>query len=218
MQNQGKIANVFIDELFGIINPEDELLDEIKYDPKKAMRVVFLRLAALAELNDIEQEIKIILNRLGTTNNFLIKSYSIEELIIGVKHYLIAWSTMKDLMINLMNICFDLGIHENDLSYGIVMRNKKIKNSNIPIIVKTHQKSINVQYTDNQSNDAIHRGKLLDDEINDFRSRYNKLFSRRYGLLNPTPISDEDFKNESNKLNRELQNLVELKKEEYSEH
>ena len=32
MQNQGKIANVFIDELFGIINPEDELLDVELYE------------------------------------------------------------------------------------------------------------------------------------------------------------------------------------------
>lgn len=218
MQISGEINKAFNDVLFSIINPEGEIPDEIKYDPEKAMHIVFERIIALTEINEIEKEIKIILDRLGTINGLLVKSYSIEELVIGVKHYLIAWSTMKDLMVNLMNICFDLGIHETDLSYGVVMRNKKVKNSNIPKIVKAHQKTINVQYTDKQRNDAIHRGKLLDDEINEFRARYNVLNSRKYGLLNPEPISDEEFNKEQKKLNSELKNLVELKKQAYSEH
>lgn len=218
MQIPGEISKAFNDELFGIINPEGELPDEIKYDPKKAMHIVFERIIALTEVNEIEREIKTILDRLGTIDSFLIKSYSIEELVIGVKHYLIAWSTMKDLMVNLMNICFDLGIHETDLSYGVVMRNKKVKDSNIPKIVKAYQKSIDVKYTDKQRNDAIHRGKLLDDEINEFRARYNMLYSRKYGLLIPEPISDEEFKDEHKKLNAELKNLAESKKQEYFEH
>ncbi len=218
MQLPGKIRKAFNDELFGIINPEGGKDNEIKYDPKKAMHIVFDRIIAITEINEIEKEIETILDRLGTVNTFLIKAYSIEELVIGVKHYLIAWSTLKDLMINLINVCFDLGIHETDLSHGIVMRNKKVKNSNIPKIIKSHQKSIDVQYTDKQRNDAIHRGKLLDDEINKFRARYNKLFSRKYGLLNPEPISDDEFKEEQKKLNFELKELAESKKKEYSEH
>lgn len=218
MQLPGEISKAFNDELFGIINPKDSPDDEINYDPKKAMQIVFDRIIAISEINGIEKEIETILDRLGTTNTFLIKAYSIEELVIGVKHYLIAWSTLKDIMINLINVCFDLGIHETDLSHGIVMRNKKVKNSNIPDIIKSHQKSIDVQYTDKQRNDAIHRGKLLDDEINEFRSRYNKLFSRKYSLLNPEPISDDEFKEEHKKLNTEIKILSESKKKEYSEH
>lgn len=218
MQLPGKISKAFNDVLFGIINPEDGHDNEINYDPKKAMKIVFERIFAISEINEIEKEIETILERLGTLNTFIIKTYSIEELVIGVKHYLIAWSTLKDLMINLINVCFDLGIDEKDLSHGIVMRNKKVKNSNIPAIIKSHQRSIDVQYTDKQRNDAIHRGKLLDDEINEFRSRYNKLFSRKYSLLNPEPISDDEFKEEQKKLNTELKTLSESKKKEYSEH
>lgn len=218
MQIPGEIYKTFSHELLGIIHPKGDLPDKIKYDPKAAMHIYFEKIIALTEINEIETEIKLILNQLGTTNNFLVKTYSIEELVIGVKQYLIAWSTMKDLMVNLMNVCFDLGIHETDLSYGLVMRNKKVKNSNIPKIVKDHQKSINVQYTDTQRNDAIHRGKLLDDEINEFRAQYNKLISRKFGVLNPEPISDEEFNKEYKKLNSELKSLVELKKQEYSDH
>jgi len=217
MQIPGEITKAFNDELFGIINPK-ESGDEIQYDPKKAMHIIFERIFALGEINEIESEIKTMLGRLGTINNFIFKTYSIEELVIGVKHYLIAWSTMKDLMTNMINVCFDLGIHETDLSFGVVMRNKKVKNSNIPNIIREHQSSINVKYTDKQRNDAIHRGKLLDDEINEFRSKYNKLFSRKYGLLNPDPISDEEFESEHKKLNLELKGLVESKKHEYSAH
>lgn len=218
MHIPGEISKAFSDELFGIISPKEGHKDEIKYDPKKAMKIVFERIFALAEINEIVREIKTILERLGTTNNFIVKTYSIEELVIGVKHYLIAWSTMKDLITNLINICFDLGIHETDLSFGVVMRNKKIKDSNVPNIIRVHQSSINVKYTDKQRNDAIHRGKLLDDEINEFRSRYNRLYSRKYSLLNPEPISDDEFKNEHKKLNAELKDLAESKKREYSEH
>lgn len=218
MQLQGKIAEAFNDELFGLIQPNKDSSDDIGYDPKEAIRIVFERIIALTEINELEQEIKTTLDRLGTINGVLVNAYSIEELVIGVKHYLIAWSTLKDLMISLINICFDLGIHDTDVNYGVVMRNKKVRSSDIPTIIQAHKNNIDVKYTDKQRNDAIHRGKLLDDEINDFRSRHNKLLSRKYGLLTPEPISDDEFKEEQKKLNAELKLLTESKKQEYLEH
>lgn len=218
MKIPGEISKAFSDELFGIINSNEDDGNGLRYNPEKAIKLILERAVALTELNDLEREIKIILDRLGTTNSFVFKAYSIEELVIGVKHYLIAWSTMKDLVTNLINVCFDLGMHESDLSFGVVMRNKKIKSSNIPEIIRNHQSSIDVKYTDKQRNDAVHRGKLLDDEINEFRSRHNRLYSRKYSLLNPDPISEEEFRNENKKLNEELKELVESKKKEYLEH
>jgi hypothetical protein len=218
MQIPGKISKAFSDELFSIINPESMPVEEIKYDPEKAMKIVIQRMLAIAEVNELEHEINKILERLGTENSFIIKSYSIEELFIGVKHYLIAWSTMKDVMINLINICFDLGMDEKDVSFGVVTRNKKVKGSNILDIFKKHEKAINVRHTDKQRNDATHRGKLLDDEINEFRKKHNSLYSRKYSLLNIDPITDEEFKEELGVLNSELVELVKLKRKEYSEH
>jgi hypothetical protein len=218
MQIPGKISKAFSDELFSIINPGSVPVEEIKYDPEKAMKIVTQRMLAIAEINELEHEINKTLERLGTENTFIIKSYSIEELVIGVKHYLIAWSTMKDVMTNLINICFDLGIDEKDVSYGVVTRNKKVKSSNILDIFKNHEKAINVRYTDRQRNDATHRGKLLDHEINEFRKIHNSLYSRKYSLLNINPITDEEFKKELEALNSELVELVKLKRKEYSEH
>ena len=218
MQIPGKISKAFSDELFSIINPGSVPVEDIKYDPEKAMKIVIQRMLAIAEVNELEHEINKILERLGTENSFLIKSYSIEELVIGVKHYLIAWSTMKDVMINLINICFDLGMDEKDVSFGVVTRNQKVKETNILDIFKKHEKSINVRYTDRQRNDATHRGKLLDDEINEFRKKHNSLYSRKYSLLNIDPITDEEFKKELGTLNSELVELAKVKRNEYSEH
>lgn len=218
MQIPGKISKAFNDELFGIINPGSTPVNEIKYDPEKAMRLVIERMSAIAEVNELEHEINKILDRLGTEGNFIFKTYSIEELVIGVKHYLIAWSTMKDVMTNLINICFDLGMDERDVSFGVVTRNIKVKKSNILDIFKKHGKAINVTYTDKQRNHATHRGKLLDAEINEFRKKHNNLFSRKYSLLNIDPITDEEFKSELGLLNTELSELVKIKKKEYSEH
>ena len=145
----------------------------------------------------------------------IFKSHSIEELVLGVKHYLIAWSTMKDLMANLINTSLDLGIYENDLSFGMILRNEKVKNTNIPSICNQHSKKINVPYTDKQRNNAIHRGKLLDDEINMYRDNYNTLVSKRYGLLNPEQISEDDYNQAMSKLNSELTTLVIDKQKEY---
>lgn len=218
MQIPGKISKAFNDELFSIINPGSVPVEEIKYDPEKAMRIVMQRMLAIAEVNELEHEINRILDKLGTENNFIVKSYSIEELVIGVKHYLISWSTMKDVMTNLINICFDLGIDERDVSFGVVTRNKKVKDSEVIGIFKKHGKTINISHTDKQRNDATHRGKLLDDEINEFRKKHNSLYSKKYSLLNINPITDDEFKKELGALNTELVDLAKLKKKEYSEH
>lgn len=219
MYLSGTISKVYQDELFGIINDPNELPDAIKANPKWGISFVFNNLKVLSEIDEIEREINSVLKRLGVSgDSFILKSYSIEELVIGVKHYLIAWSTMKDLMANLVNASLDLGIHENDLSFGMILRNEKVKKSNIPTVCNKHSKTINVSYTDKQRNDAIHRGKLLDDKINEYRSRYSGLFATRYSLLNTDPITDDEFNNGLKELNRELVDLVKVKTEEYTSH
>lgn len=219
MNLPGTITKAYQDELFNIINKPDELPDALKANPKWGMRFVFNNLKVVSEIDEIEREINAVLNRLGVSiDTLLIKSYSIEELVIGVKHYLIAWSTMKDLMANLINTSLDLGIHENDISFGMILRNEKVKKTNIPKICSKHSKAIDVSYTDKQRNDAIHRGKLLDDEINEYRSRYNSLYASRYSLLNTTPITDNELKDGLKELNAELVKLVKIKKEEYTAH
>lgn len=219
MHLPGTISKAYNDELFSIINEPDELPDAMRADPKWGMHFVFKNLKVVSEIDEIEREIKAVLERLGVSVNALIfKSYSIEELVLGVKHYLIAWSTMKDLMANLINTSLDLGIHENDLSFGMILRNENVSRTKIPEIVSQHSKSIDVSYTDKQRNNAIHRGKLLDDEINEYRGRYSSLFAQRYSLIETSPISEEDFNQGLKELNTELTELVNRKKKEYMAH
>lgn len=219
MHIPGTITKAYSDELFGIINGPDDLPQAVKDNPKWGMKFIISNLSVAKEIDDLERETKSILERLGVSkHSFIFKAYSIEELVLGVKHYLVAWSTMKDLMANLINSSFDLGVHEKDLSFGMMLRNEKVKISKIPAICKEHAKEIDVPYTDKQRNDAVHRGRLLDDEINEFRSRYNRAFAERYNLLNPNPISDEEFNEKLKALNAELPALAESKHEEYTKH
>jgi len=219
MHIPGTITKAYSDELFGVINGPDELPQAVKENPKWAMRFIASNLAVTKEIDDVEREIRSILERLGVSGHaFIVKAYSIEELVLGVKHYLVAWSTMKDLMSNLINSSFDLGIHEKDLGFGMILRNEKVKITDIPAICKEHAKKVDVPYTDKQRNDAVHRGRLLDDEINKFRSRYNEVFAERYNLLNPNPISDEELKEKLKALNTELPALAKSKQEEYARH
>lgn len=218
MQTPGKIFDAFIEELFGIINREEPPEDPFPYDPKKVMEIILIRMRAMTEVNELELEIRRILGSLGERRSFIVKTYSIEDLVIGAKYYFIAWSTLKDIMINLINVCFDLGIDERDVKYGILMRNRKVKDSNIPGILNDYRRSINTSKTDEKRNTVVHRGRLDDDEINAFRKKQNALYAKIYSLLETNPISEDEFNSEQKALNDELSNLVKLKRQEYTVH
>lgn len=219
MRIPGTISKAYSDVLFGIINATDELPEAIKKDTKWGMHFVFNNLMVTVEIDEIEKEIKSVLENLGVSGNYLIfRSYSIEQLTIGIKQYLIAWSTMKDLMANLINTSLELGIHEKDISFGMILRNEKVKRTNIMEICNKHSKSLDVSNTDRKRNEAIHRGKLIDEEVDKYRTKYNELFAQKYSLLNLNPISDEEFDKRLKELNEELTVLVNSKKIEYSEH
>jgi hypothetical protein len=103
------------------------------------------------EINSLQDEIELILSRLGVASKGPFFSvFSIEELTVGLKFYLIAWSTMKD------------GIAEKDVSFGMILRNEKVQKTNIPAICKKHAKPLKISYVDGARNDAVHRGKLMD--------------------------------------------------------
>jgi hypothetical protein len=219
MRLPGTISNTFIDTFFEIVNASSDLPETVKNDPKWAVRFVMANMIATGEIDDIENEIKRIIENLGVTNNFFhFKTYSIEELVLDVKHYLIAWSTMKDLMATLINISFDLGIHESDISFGLLLRNEKVQNSRIPEICKQFSKKIDISKTDKLRNDAAHRGKLEDDQINDYQNQQNRLFAERFSLLREALISKEEFDKKIQELNAKLPALVASKKKEYSDH
>jgi hypothetical protein len=115
------------------------------------------------EINSLQDEIELILSRLGVASKGPFFSvFSIEELTVGLKFYLIAWSTMKDVMAMFINTVLDLGIAEKDVSFGMILRNEKVQKTNIPAICKKHAKPLKISYVDGARNDAVHRGKLMD--------------------------------------------------------
>jgi len=219
MKVPGTISKAYSDVLLNGINEADELPAAIKADTKWGMLFVFSGLGVAGQVDEIEREMKVVLDRLGIVPGSLFsKIYSIDELIFGIKYYLIAWSTMKDLMASLINVSLDLGIHENDVSFGMLLRNKKIQKTNIPPICKKYAGILDVSHTDKRRNSVIHRGKLIDQEVSEYQSKYRGLYSRRYSLLNSNPISDDEFDREIKELNTGLGGLVELKNSEFDKH
>ncbi|MDA8788670.1 Cthe_2314 family HEPN domain-containing protein, partial [Porticoccaceae bacterium] len=146
---------------------------------------------------------------------------TIYPLVIGLKHYLISWSTLNDMMLYLVNMCFDLGLAKRDVNHGLIRRNSKVKDSQIIDILDIHKSNIDVSQTNKKRNDAAHRGKLLDSEIDEFQKKSKNLWSKKHSLLminSSEQITDDEFNMQLRELNKQLANLVAIKHLEYSKH
>jgi hypothetical protein len=176
-------------------------------------------LTRVAEVNNIQDEIELLLGKLGVNSSgFIFKFLSVEELFIGLKFYLISWSTMKDVMANLINYVFDLGIDEKDLKFGQLLRNRKVKLTKIPGICAKYASIIKIGNTDGARNNAVHRGNLSDIEVTELKNRKTKIQSKRFSSLELNPITEDEYKKQMNEFHKELSQMVTKKKEEYTKH
>jgi hypothetical protein len=172
-----------------------------------------------AEIDSAEEEIERLLNRLGVESRSPIFSVlSIDELIMGLKFYLINWSTMKDLMATFINSVFDIGIDDKDITFEMILRNKKVKRTKIPEIWKKYKKSLNAYKIGEYRNDVVHRGKLTDPEVSELKRKKNKIRAERFSLLNTERISEDEYKRKMREFDRELSKMIPKKRTEYLDH
>lgn len=108
------------------------------------------------------EELEHLVDLLGRARTF-------QEISLLIKVYVIGWVTLSDVLANIINEVFDLGYGEQDVQLGTILRNRKIRESTLPQVIKRHGKEVRYDRFARLRNDVVHRGKLDDAELADVR-------------------------------------------------
>lgn len=185
---------------------------------KKYLGALLLNFAkAQGCLNEFEH----IFKRFESTPSFILRiSPAVEDVVLTIKLYYINWSTLLDLIAIFIDTVFNIGNAPKDISFNSIIRNHKVQNSNLPAIIIKHRETIDISKSTNIRNEIVHRGKLLDDDTEEFVTRKASIESQRYSLLNPSDekISKEEYKKKMNEFYEEFNPFIESKKKFLHEH
>lgn len=203
----------------------DSLENQKPLDPQKAMetiRIMFLSPVALAiaELDALDLEVRAILEEMQPRPFGFFRFITLEQLALTIKLYVISWSTLMDVIAGLINIVFDLGFMERDVQFDRIFRNEHVRKSQLPAIFEKHKKTLDWKRFKRLRNDIVHRGRLLDGELESLRDARNQLSARKYpSLLTQLPaMPEEEFKAESMKHMGSVIKLAEQRKSDYEAH
>jgi hypothetical protein len=194
---------------FGRLN---ELLDS-DADPKSVagtfaqqMKVEHFRsaLETMTEMDRLHREMRSVLNEFTGRGYFLVNILTVEHLASAMKLYLISWHTMLDLVARLVNAVFNLGIADRDVTPRLVLANDHVKSTRLPAILAAYEQELPVKDLWKRRNDAVHRGRIPDPDVEQLLKERNTLDSRRYSPLTLSPISDEEYKNGTSALQARL--------------
>jgi Cthe_2314-like HEPN len=139
---------------------------------------------------------------------------TVEQIILALKLYLISWATLLDMVASLINKILDLRLADRDITFERVVGHKRVVNSELSETVKQYDE-IEVKDFKHHRNEIVHRGKILDIEIEAARANRNALYSRRHPAFlfpNETRISEEEYKMESAEQTKQLVELASKKK------
>jgi len=217
-----KLSHIFFEETNRLTALDADSMSSFKGENCPWAKKYFPRsMISVLEIDEQQKEIELLLSRISHQPlGFVIKILPIEELLMNLKFYYIAWGTMKDLMARFVSDVLDLGIADVDLNFGILLRNNKVKNTQIPGICSKYSSSLDIGGTDKARNEAAHRGKLLDDDVLAIKRKKVTIESKRFSLLQPEDqrISEDEYKEETKAFYDELKMLVESKRGEYQKH
>ena len=104
------------------------------------------------------------------------------------------------------------------ISFGLIARNKHIQESELSGYFQKYKMELDIDGYNNQRNEIIHRGKITDKEVLELKAEWDKLNGRKFSLLHPTPISDEEYQKESSELTTKNFSLGKKLQESYTEH
>lgn len=169
-------------------------------------------------LHNLHKEIFSILDEFSGRSAFLVKVITIDLLVLSIKFYVIAWSTMLDLAASLVSKVFNLGISEKDINIDLILRNKHVQKTEVANILKSYTRQSDYNLFRHHRNEIVHRGKIVDDEVVQLQNEQNHLFSKRYSLLNTKQISDEEFQKEYKQLTAKIEVLASAKKTSCKSH
>lgn len=215
-----RIANAFFSEFNRLIEESSDSLNALKNQNSQwGKKYIFEVIISVIELTEFQKEVELILSGFEAKPvGFFLKTVSIDELILAVKMYLIAWFTINDLTARLINTVFDLGIHESDVSFGTITRNRKVANSKIIETFKKYQKELNIDDTVRARHDAVHRAKITDPELKELKAKRNRIESQRYSWLAKKRISEDEYNKQKEEFYKELKKTADSKKKYYRDH
>jgi len=137
-----------------------------------------------------------------------------------IKLYIITWHTLSDVVANLVNKVYKLGIADKDVHLTMVLRNSHIAATELPKLLQKHQSAVRYSEFSRLRNDIIHRGVLRDERLDEIYGTANSLTLRddpRFQAFRiptaPAPTAHEFSENES-----ALQTYLKNKIDELSAH
>ncbi len=178
-------------------------------------------LKLLAQIDSLHKEIGIILKEFESRNvGFFRKDLTVEQLILSVKFYVTSWTTLTDMVAALINKVFDLGFADADVKFDLILRNKHVLNSELPAIFKKYT-TLDIKGMKRHRNEIVHRGRIMDEEIQTLYENQNALHAKRYSILSilrTDRMTEEEYKQESTKQAEMLFELVSRKRAMYEAH
>ncbi|HUP62094.1 MAG TPA: Cthe_2314 family HEPN domain-containing protein [Thermoanaerobaculia bacterium] len=185
----------------------------LQRDPNRAYEMrVFM---AAAEVGSLFEELQHTLALLARARTF-------PELTALLKLYIIGWHSLSDLVATLLNEVYDLGIADQDVSFGAILRNHHVRETAIPDLVKRHSRAIRYDEFVKMRNDIVHRGKLDDTELLTIHSDLLLNLAKR---SNVSMIDDEDAKQRAleaarteTRTTERVRELIATRRQQYAEH
>lgn len=216
-----RIINAFFSEFNRLVEESPDSLSALKsHNSEWAKKYLFKVLISVIELSEFQKEIELILSGFDAkpVGLFYLKPPSVDELILAVKMYLVAWSTTKDLTALLMNAVYDLGIDDSDVSFGIIIRNRKVTDSEVRKLLAKYQKELDIGGTSQARNDVVHRAKVPDIDLKELKAKRNGIEAQRYSWLVKDRISEDEYNKLIGVFHKELGETAARKKIYYTEH
>jgi hypothetical protein len=170
-------------------------------------------LGTITEMDRLYREMHSVLSEFTGRRSLLFTVLTVEHLAMVMKLYVISWHTMLDLVARLVSVAFDLGIADRDVSMRLILNNDHVRSSRIPEILQAYEKALPMKDLRKRRNDAVHRGKIPDPDVEAMLKERNTIDSHRYSLLESKPISDEEHKNLLSDLQERLGALARAKRE-----
>jgi len=137
------------------LSPEDQLASFRTASPDRYEIRVFM---AAGEIVSSFEELEQVVQMLPRITTF-------QELSALLKLYIIGWMSLSDMAANLINEVYNLGYAERDVEFNAMLRNRHVRSTSIPELVKKHGTSVRHEYFSKRRNDIVHRGKLRDLEL-----------------------------------------------------
>lgn len=170
-------------------------------------------LGTMTEMDRLYAEMRAVLGEFTGRSHFLVRVLTIEHLATVMKLYVISWHTMLDLLARLVNSAFNLGIADRDVSVRLVFNNDHVRSSRIPDILREFERALPIKDLRKLRNDAVHRGRIPDGDVEEMLKERNTIDSRRYSFLESSPISDEEHKRRLAELHDRLRALAKDKQD-----